>query len=365
MALTFADTHNMIAFLTKSDASEGFNQIIDFLNASSIKYALTVNPNIYVSVIKQFWSSVAVKKMNDVSRLQALVDRKKVIITEAKIRDALHLDDAKGIDCLPNEEIFTKKQVGDLSSHTIKYSSPALKQKVFANMKRVGKGCSGVDTPIFEGMIVAQQVGEGAAEVNVEDVSTAGVAAEGAASAADDEVPAAVDGPSIPSPLPSAQPPTTSQDIHSTSQVPFTPPPSLISVPQSPQHQTQPSQDARISMDLLQNLLDTYVQDAEIEESLVTAASAIITVAAPQLTTYAAPTLTTAPSATRRRKKVVIRDPEETATPSTVIHTEAKSKDKGKRILVEEPKPLKKQAQIIHDEAYARELKAKLNKNMD
>nr|GEX52455.1 hypothetical protein [Tanacetum cinerariifolium] len=41
MGLTFADTHNMIAYLTKSDASEGFEQINDFLNASVIQYALT------------------------------------------------------------------------------------------------------------------------------------------------------------------------------------------------------------------------------------------------------------------------------------------------------------------------------------
>nr|GEY12086.1 hypothetical protein [Tanacetum cinerariifolium] len=108
MVLTFADTHNMIAYLTKSDASEGFDQIIDFLNASSIKYALTVNPNIYISCIKQFWNSVSVKKVNDVTRLQALVDEKKVIITEATLRDALLLDDAEGIDCLPNEEIFAQ-----------------------------------------------------------------------------------------------------------------------------------------------------------------------------------------------------------------------------------------------------------------
>nr|GEV36609.1 hypothetical protein [Tanacetum cinerariifolium] len=108
MTLTFADTHNMIAHLTKSDASEGFNQIIDFLNGSSIKYALTVNPNIYVFCIKQFWTSVAVKKVNDVTRLQALVDKKRVIITEATIRDALRLDDAEGVECLPNEEIFAE-----------------------------------------------------------------------------------------------------------------------------------------------------------------------------------------------------------------------------------------------------------------
>nr|GFA64470.1 xylulose kinase-1 [Tanacetum cinerariifolium] len=189
----------MIAFLTKSDASEGFNQIIDFLNASSIKYALTVNPNIYVSVIKQFWSSVAVKKVNDVSRLQALIDRKKVIITKATIRDALRLDDAKGIECLPNEEIFTE------------LARMGMSWNEFSSSMAFAVIC------LSTGMIVAQQLGECAAEVNVEDVSTTGVAAEGVANATDDEVLAAVDEPSIPSPLPPTQPPPPSQDIPSTS----------------------------------------------------------------------------------------------------------------------------------------------------
>nr|GEW50161.1 hypothetical protein [Tanacetum cinerariifolium] len=141
MALTFADTHNIIAYLTKSDASEGFNQIIDFLNASLIEYALTVNPNIYVSCIKQFWTSVSMKKVNDVTRLQALVDKKRVIITEATIRDAFRLNDGEGIDCLPNEEIFTK----------------------LARM----------------GYARAQQVDESVADLNDDDVHVAGVADEG------------------------------------------------------------------------------------------------------------------------------------------------------------------------------------------
>nr|GEV40323.1 hypothetical protein [Tanacetum cinerariifolium] len=95
----------MVAYLTKSDASEGFNQVIDFLNGSYIKYALTVNPNIYVSCIKQ---------VNDVTRLQALVNKKKVVVTEAAIREVLRLDDAEGVDCLPNEEIFTElARMGD------------------------------------------------------------------------------------------------------------------------------------------------------------------------------------------------------------------------------------------------------------
>nr|GEV18096.1 hypothetical protein [Tanacetum cinerariifolium] len=46
--------------------------------------------------------------INDITRLQALVDRKKVVITEAAIRDVLRLDDAEGVDCLPNEEIFAE-----------------------------------------------------------------------------------------------------------------------------------------------------------------------------------------------------------------------------------------------------------------
>nr|GEU81557.1 retrovirus-related Pol polyprotein from transposon TNT 1-94 [Tanacetum cinerariifolium] len=47
--------------------------------------------------------------------------------------------------------------VGDLSSHTTNYTSPALTQKVLANMRRVEKGFSRVDTPLFAGMLVPQQ----------------------------------------------------------------------------------------------------------------------------------------------------------------------------------------------------------------
>nr|GEZ49332.1 hypothetical protein [Tanacetum cinerariifolium] len=142
----------MVAYLTKSNASEGFNQVIDFLNGSHIKYALTVNPKIYVSCIKQFWNTVAIKQVNDVTRMQALVDKKKVVVTEAEIRE-----------------------------------------KVFANMRRVGKGFSGVDTPLFEGMLVGQEIEEGGDEKeHVEDV-TAGDVAQGDDTAAHGEVPLRID----------------------------------------------------------------------------------------------------------------------------------------------------------------------------
>ncbi|GJT07459.1 hypothetical protein Tco_0841921 [Tanacetum coccineum] len=97
-ALKFADSHNMVAFLAKPTESEGFEQIVDFLNANPIKYALTVNPTIYTSCIEQFWATAKVKTVNGEVQLQALVDGKKVIITETSVRRDLQLEDAEGIE---------------------------------------------------------------------------------------------------------------------------------------------------------------------------------------------------------------------------------------------------------------------------
>ncbi|GJW97549.1 hypothetical protein Tco_0179357 [Tanacetum coccineum] len=104
--LKFADTHNLVAFLEKPTKSEGFEEIVDFLNANPIKYALTVNPTIYCSCVKQFWDTVKAKMVNGEVQLQALVDKKKVIITESTIRRDLQLEDANGVDCLPTAAIF-------------------------------------------------------------------------------------------------------------------------------------------------------------------------------------------------------------------------------------------------------------------
>ncbi|GJW95010.1 hypothetical protein Tco_0174682 [Tanacetum coccineum] len=104
--LKFAHTHNLVAFLEKPTESEGFKEIVDFLNANPIKHALTVNPTIYCSCVKQFWDTVKAKMVNGEVQLQALVDKKKVFITESTIRRDLQLEDANGVDCLPNATIF-------------------------------------------------------------------------------------------------------------------------------------------------------------------------------------------------------------------------------------------------------------------
>nr|GEY50460.1 putative ribonuclease H-like domain-containing protein [Tanacetum cinerariifolium] len=86
--------------------SKGFKKIIDFLNAHSIKYTLTVNPTIYTLCIEQFWATTKVKNINREAQLHAKVDGKKVVISEASIRRDLWFGDEGGIDCLPNEVIF-------------------------------------------------------------------------------------------------------------------------------------------------------------------------------------------------------------------------------------------------------------------
>ncbi|GKB36838.1 hypothetical protein Tco_0881780 [Tanacetum coccineum] len=104
----FAETHNLVAFLEKPEESSGFEEIIDFLNASYVQYALTVNPTIYTTCIEQFWTSAKVKTVNGERQIQALVDKKKVIISETSIRSDLKLDDAEGTDCLPTATIFAE-----------------------------------------------------------------------------------------------------------------------------------------------------------------------------------------------------------------------------------------------------------------
>nr|GEU34042.1 hypothetical protein [Tanacetum cinerariifolium] len=275
MSSAFAVTHNMVAILTKSDASEAFDQILDFLNGSYIQYALTVNPHIYVSCIKQFWNTVTVKQSTYVTRLQALVDRKNVVISEAVIRDVLLLDDAKGVDCLPNEEIFTglaplgyekpstkltfykaffssqwkflihtilqslsakRTSWNELSStmasaviclstgHKFNFSKYIFKSLVrnvdssskFYMYLRVGKGFLVVETPLFKGMLVVREIVED--DIGEEQFPNATVVTTAAQEVVSAAVLEDVHNDSIPSPAPPTPPPQPSHDIPSTSQ---------------------------------------------------------------------------------------------------------------------------------------------------
>ncbi|GJS93372.1 ribonuclease H-like domain-containing protein [Tanacetum coccineum] len=143
----------MVAYLQKLEGSEGFHQIIDFLNSSHIQYTLTENPTIYVSFIKQFWRiATARTSANREVGITATIDRKlKVLVTEASIRRPPKLEDSKGLKSLHTTEFF--EQLALIRT----YPTPTLTHKLFSNMKRISKGYSGVVTPLFNTMLVQHQ----------------------------------------------------------------------------------------------------------------------------------------------------------------------------------------------------------------
>nr|GEV09009.1 ribonuclease H-like domain-containing protein [Tanacetum cinerariifolium] len=59
-------------------------------------------------------------------------------------------------------QLIVDHQLGDMSHHQDIYDKPSLTKKVFANMKRVGTGFSRVITPLFKNMLVstAKEVGQ-------------------------------------------------------------------------------------------------------------------------------------------------------------------------------------------------------------
>ncbi|GJR54970.1 hypothetical protein Tco_1405491 [Tanacetum coccineum] len=107
--LEFYDKHNMVAYLKKPTGSEGFQEIVDFLNGSHIRFALTKNPTIYVSLIEKFWQTATVRTVdNGEQEITATVDGKEFTITEASVRRHLQLADVDGISVLPTTKIFAQ-----------------------------------------------------------------------------------------------------------------------------------------------------------------------------------------------------------------------------------------------------------------
>ncbi|GKB08567.1 hypothetical protein Tco_0836879 [Tanacetum coccineum] len=168
-----------------------------------------------------FWSTVMAKTINGEEQLHALVDGKKIIITESFVIRDLQLADEEGVDCLPNSTIFEQltligpkttawnefsstmasaiiclatnqkfnfskfifesmirnldnlsskflmypkfvqiffdQQLDGMPTHKRIYIAPSHTKKIFGNMRRVGKGFSGRVTPLFQTMVVQNQ----------------------------------------------------------------------------------------------------------------------------------------------------------------------------------------------------------------
>ncbi|GJX91182.1 hypothetical protein Tco_0344508 [Tanacetum coccineum] len=106
-SLKYNDKHNQVAFLKKPTESVGFHEIVDFLKATPLRYALTHNPTIYDSLFKQFWQTANVRTLaNGIQELVASFDNNEYAITEASVRSKLQLADATCIHNLPDAKIY-------------------------------------------------------------------------------------------------------------------------------------------------------------------------------------------------------------------------------------------------------------------
>ncbi|GJV61950.1 putative ribonuclease H-like domain-containing protein [Tanacetum coccineum] len=98
-------------------------EIVDFLRRSKLRYALTHNPPIYDSLVKQFWQTATARTLADgTQQLDATIDTIEYTITEESVRRQLQLADASGIHMLQNEEIFAGLQnIGYVNDRTFTF----------------------------------------------------------------------------------------------------------------------------------------------------------------------------------------------------------------------------------------------------
>ncbi|GJT15616.1 retrotransposon protein, putative, ty1-copia subclass [Tanacetum coccineum] len=214
--LKFPATYNMVAFLEKPTECAGFEEILDFLNANPIKYALTVNPTIYVSYAegvdclpnatifeqltlmgyeklsqkltfyKSFFSpqwkfmvhtitqclSAKTTAWNKFSSIMAFVII--CLATNQKFNFSKYIFDGMvgNVDNLAGKfllylrfvQVFVNQQLKYMPAHEEVYVAPFHTKKVFANMRRDNKGFSGKLTPLFAIMMVQQQADMGEAD---------------------------------------------------------------------------------------------------------------------------------------------------------------------------------------------------------
>nr|GEX86815.1 xylulose kinase-1 [Tanacetum cinerariifolium] len=107
-ALQYTAEHNKVGYLLKPTGSDDYHNIIDFLRSSHIRYALTANPIIFDSLVKQFWS-MAILRAPELGppAIMATIDRTPYIITEDLVQSSLQLADDRGVTDLPILKIYS------------------------------------------------------------------------------------------------------------------------------------------------------------------------------------------------------------------------------------------------------------------
>nr|GEZ57880.1 hypothetical protein [Tanacetum cinerariifolium] len=297
-------------------------------------------------------------------------------------------------------QLIIQSNIADLSKHTNRYISPVLTQKVFANMRRVGKGFSRVETPLFETMLAVRDTAE-EAEAQILDTCHAlvlrveGLETANATQQLDIvKLKARVKGVKS-SKLRRLRKVGTSQRVESSDDVENVFNQARISVDMDQDERIElvvnqeknaeiegrqadkQAEIYNIDLDHSLKVLSMQEDDTKVQEAVEVVTTAkliteVVTAAATQVVAASTPISTAKPktlkiaaaapaASTRKRKGVVIRDPEEELHIDTPVETSI-VKDKGKGILIEDLKPMKKKDQVEMDAEYTKKLQEELNK---
>nr|GEZ50301.1 hypothetical protein [Tanacetum cinerariifolium] len=147
------------------------DQIVDFLRDFHIRYALTHDPIIFDSLVKQFWSTATLgsPKLGPLA-IQATIDKTPYTITEDLARSQLQLNDDGGIDDFPIAKIYSGidnlRYVTEETRNKRQYKVLRFSSKLFANMRL---NFEGHPMPLLAIMLSHDQEGEGAG-VGAQDV---------------------------------------------------------------------------------------------------------------------------------------------------------------------------------------------------
>ncbi|GJT73284.1 hypothetical protein Tco_1032570 [Tanacetum coccineum] len=123
------DEHNKVGFLEKPKGSDNYHEVLDFLRSSHIRYAISHDPLIYDSLVKQFWSTASLETFKEgPPAIIATIDSTPYTITESLVRSQLQLDDKGGVEDLSIADIYLEMDnmgypfEGKLTFHKNKFS---------------------------------------------------------------------------------------------------------------------------------------------------------------------------------------------------------------------------------------------------
>nr|GEY71015.1 hypothetical protein [Tanacetum cinerariifolium] len=90
----------------KGEHNTDFHPMVDFFEASPLRYALTVKPTVYVSHLRQFWSTARIEITEEGTKILATIDGIVRTVSESSLRRNLKLRDEEGISSLSDAELF-------------------------------------------------------------------------------------------------------------------------------------------------------------------------------------------------------------------------------------------------------------------